>query len=140
MRVHDRIAIARFQSALLGTSVSIDGFGRVMSFRVGADPRASGFGHKTVNLYSLSTATWREVVRRLDRRIAAGRVHDYYEVVFAELVAEGLLTLQSVHFDEGRWCEIDTLEDLQAAERIFFDHQDAGGRPTARRQRFLQGS
>jgi len=121
MRVHDRIAIARFRSPMLGTTVSIDGLGRVLSFRVGADPCVPGFGHKTVNLYSLSTATWREVVRRLDRRIAAGKVHDYYEVVFAEMVAEGLLTFQSVHFDEGRWFEIDTLEDLRAAEQLFLD-------------------
>ncbi len=126
MRVRDRIAIARFQSPMLGTTVSIDEFGRVISFRVGTDPCARGLSHKTVNVYSLSKATWREVVRRLDQRIAAGKVQDYYEVVFAEMVADGLLTLQSVGFDEGRWCEIDTLEDLRAAELLFFDSR--GGR------------
>ncbi len=140
MRVCDRIAIGRFQSALLGTTVSIDEFGRVISFRVEADPCALGLGHKTVNLYSLSSATWREVVRRLDRRIAAGKVHDYYEVVFAQMVAEGLLTLQSVHFDEGRWCEIDTLEDLKAAEQLFIDSQGACGPRIARRSWSLEGS
>ena len=128
MRVCDRIAVARFQSPLLGTTVSINEFGRVLSFRVGADPYARELGHKTVNMYSLSKATWQEVVRRLDERIGAGRVHDYYEVVFAEMVAEGFLTLQSVHFDQGRWCEIDTLEDLRIAERIFLDPRD-GRRP-----------
>ena len=140
MRVCNRIAIARLESPLLGTTVSIDEFGRVMSFRVGADPCARGFGHKTVNLYSLSKATWLEVVRRLDQRIAAGRVQDYYEVVFAEMVAEGLLTLQSVHFDEGRWCEIDTLEDLHAAERIFFDSRRTSGSRMGRRSWSLEGS
>ncbi len=140
MRVRDRIAIARFQSPMLGTTVSIDGFGRVMSFRVGAGPCALRLGHKTVNLYSLSTATWREAVRRLDRRIAAGKVHDYYEVVFAEMVAEGLLSLQSVHFDEGRWCEIDTLEDLRVAEQIFFDSRSACGPRITRRSWSLEGS
>lgn len=123
MRVQDRIAVARSQPPLLGTTVSINEFGRVTSFRVGADPRAAGFGHKTVNLYSLSAETWREAVRRLDRRIAAGKVHDYYEVVFAEMVDDGILAFQSVHFDEGRWCEIDTLEDLRAAEQIFHTGQ-----------------
>ena len=140
MRVRDRIAIARFQSPTLGTTVSIDEFGRVISFRVGADPCAPGLGHKTVNLYSLSTATWREVVRRLDGRIAAGRVHDYYEDVFAEMVAEGLLTLQSVPFDEGRWCEIDTLEDLRAAELLFSDSRSAFGPRMTRRSCFPEGS
>ena len=140
MRVRDRIAVARFQTPRLGTTVSINEFGRVLSFRVGADPCATELGHKTVNVYSLSRATWREVVRRLDQRIAAGRVHDYYEVVFAEMVAEGLLTLQSVHFDEGRWCEIDTLEDLRAAERIFRDPLDAPKPRISRRSWSLQGS
>ncbi len=140
MRVRDRIAITRFQSPMLGTTVSLDEFGRVRSFRVGADPCLSGLEHKTVNLYSLSTATWREVVRRLDRRIAAGEVHDYYEVVFAEMVAEGVLNLQSVRFDEGRWCEIDTLEDFRMAEQLFFDSRGARGPRMTRRLWSLEGS
>jgi len=140
MRVRDRIAVARFQSPLLGTTVSMNEFGRVLSFRVGADPCVPELGHKTVNVYSLSKTTWLEVVRRLDKRIAAGKVHDYYEVVFAEMVAEGLLALQSVHFDEGRWCEIDTLDDLRTAERIFLDPQDARGPDAAGQSCSLRAS
>ncbi|MCH7703356.1 MAG: phosphocholine cytidylyltransferase family protein [Planctomycetes bacterium] len=140
MRVGDQIAIARFESPMLGTTVSIDESGRVTSFRVGADPCASGLGYKTVNLYSLSTASWREVSQRLDQRIAAGQVHDYYEVVFAEMVADGSLTLQSVPFDDGRWCEIDTLEDLRAAEGIFFDARRACKPRLTRRSWSLEGS
>ena len=140
MRVPDRIAIARFQSPMLGTTVSIDEFGRVMSFRVGADPCLPGFAYKTVNVYSLSTATWREVIRRLELRIAAGKVHDYYEVVFAEMVAEGVLALQLVHFDEGRWCEIDTLDNLRTAEQIFLDSQDVRGPQIANRSCSLWAS
>ncbi len=140
MRVHDRIAITRIQSQLLGTTVSIDEFGQVTSFCVGADSPTTSLGHKTVNMYSLSSATWREVVRRLDRRIADGQVHDYYEVVFAEMVVEGLFPLQSVHFDDGRWCEIDTLEDLRTAEQIFFDSRRAHGSRITSRLRFLEES
>ena len=141
MRVRDRIAIVRFQASMPGTTVSIDEFGRVLSFRVGSDPCTLGFlRHKTVNLYSLSTATWREVVRRLDRRIAAGRVHDYYEVVFAEMVADRWLTFQSVHFDEGRWCEIDTLDDLREAELLFLDSRDACGPRMTDRSYSVEGS
>ncbi len=140
MRIRDRIAVTGVQSQLLGTTVSIDEFGRVISFRVGADPCVRGLGHKTVNVYSLSMATWQEVVRRLDRRIAAGRVHDYYEVVFAEMVADKLLTLQSVHFDDGRWCEIDTLEDLRTAEELILDSRHAGRPRMMRHSRFLGGT
>ncbi len=60
MRVWDRIAVARFRAPLLGTTVSINEFGRVLSFRVGADACATALGHKTVNVYSLSKATWLE--------------------------------------------------------------------------------
>ena len=141
MRVRDRIAITHIQSLLLGTTVSIDEFGLVTSFRVGADPCVSALGHKTVNIYSLSRATWREVVQRLDQRIAAGRVHDYYEVVFEEMVADGSLAFQSIRFDKGRWCEIDTLEDLRVAERLFLDSRRVGeSRITDRSHSLLEGS
>ena len=74
---------------------------------------------KTVNIYSLSAATWRDVSERLDRHITAGNVGDYYEIVFSELIAEGTISLRPVLFDPDRWYEIDTLVDLEEAERIF---------------------
>lgn len=125
MRVRNRVAVAHFQPRLIGTTVSIDESGRVVSFHVGADPDTPDLAQKTVNLYSLSAAVWQEVVQRLERHIRAGRVHDYYEVVFAEMVAEGQLALQAVDFDAGRWCEVDTLEDLRLAEELFFESRGA---------------
>ena len=80
-----------------GTTVSFDDTGRIDSFAVGAVNGAQR-AYKTVNLYSLSLPLWREVGHRLEHRIASGRVHDYYEVVFAEMAAEGLLPFQAVHF------------------------------------------
>jgi len=119
MNVPNRIAVARFQVPMTGTTVSLDQSGRVVSFHVGGDPCGRDLCYKTVNVYSLSLPIWREVVRRLERRITAGQVHDYYEVVFAEMVADKALDFQAVHFDTGRWYEIDTLEDLRAAEQLF---------------------
>jgi hypothetical protein len=46
-------------------------------------------------------------------------VKGYYESVLAELVAEKNLTFAPVFFDADRWYEIDTLEDLSAAEEMF---------------------
>jgi choline kinase len=120
MRSSNRIAVARFRSHMDGTSVSFDDFGRIKLFAVGA-VNGPQLAYKTVNLYSLSLPLWREVGRRLEHRIASGRVHDYYEVVFADMAAEGLLEFQAVHFDDGRWCEIDTPDDLVAAEHLFSD-------------------
>ena len=118
MRVSDRVAVARLLPHMDGTTVSIDDSGLVGSFHVGGldGPRLS---HKTVNMYSLSLPIWRETIRRLDQRITAGKVHDYYETVFAEMAAEGLLPLRTVNFDDGRWSEIDTPDDLSAAHDLF---------------------
>ncbi|MDP7017323.1 MAG: hypothetical protein QGG36_16080 [Pirellulaceae bacterium] len=70
-------------------------------------------------MYSLTLATWRRVAERLSQHVTAGMVNEYYETVFAEMVGDGTLSLDAVDFDSGRWYEIDTLEDLHEAERIF---------------------
>ncbi len=118
LRVSNRIAVAAFSQEMNGTTVSIDESGLVGSFSVGGFNRPP-LSHKTVNMYSLSWPIWQEVGRRLDQRIAAGKVNDYYEVVFAEMAAEGLFPLRAVEFDNGRWSEIDTPADLLAAEQLF---------------------
>ena len=43
----------------------------------------------------------------------------YYETVFSELVDEGLLSLQAVSFDKKAWYEIDTINDLAEAVKLF---------------------
>ena len=61
---------------------------------------------------------WRRVFSRLEQAIADGRVNEYYEVVFKEMVADGGLSLDCVTIDAGRWYEVDTMDDLPGAERI----------------------
>ena len=126
MRVSNRIAVGRFRPHMHGTTVSFDDSERVVSFCMGA-VHGTRLAYKTVNLYSLSLPIWQEVTRRLEQRITAGRVHDYYEVVFAEMAAEGLLPLQAASFDCGRWCEIDTPDDLLAAEQLFLEPRTTWG-------------
>ena len=126
MSTSDRIAVAEFRSHMHGTTVSVDTSGMVASFRVGGldGPRLP---NKTINIYSLSMSTWHEVTRRLELRIAAGRVHDYYESVFGEMAAQGVLPMRAVWFDDGRWSEIDTPEDLLAARELFYEPESAKG-------------
>jgi len=59
------------------------------------------------------------VIEKLNQVILAGRVNDYYEKVFKQLVIEKSLSLEAVFFDHKPWYEIDTLEDLASAERLF---------------------
>jgi len=118
----DKIAISRMRPWMHGTTVTVAPGGtgkRVAAFHVGSGAENNAAGYKTVNIYSLSAPTWTKVWARLDRYISDGRTGEYYEAVFAELVADGSLSLEAVHFDPDRWYEIDTMADLGEAERIF---------------------
>jgi len=115
----DKIAISPMQDWMDGTTVTVDLFQRVLAFQIGASDTSLGLRHKTVNMYSFKLASWGRISERLSQYVAAGRVNDYYETVFAEMVADGSLSLEAVDFDSGRWYEIDTLEDLHEAELMF---------------------
>ena len=121
MVVPDRIAVARLQPFMHGTTVTLDAMGIVAAFHLGPDSHLQNTPYKTVNIYSLSSQTWRDVLQRLNERISNGLLNDYYEVVFAEMIAEQALNFQAVHFDAGRWYEIDTIADLHEAERVFHE-------------------
>ena len=115
----DRIAVSRILPWMNGTTVSLDHSRLVTRFHMGRDQPPNELTHKTVNMYSFSRWSWQRVTRRLERHISAGRVNGYYETVFAEMVADGALSFEAVFFDNQSWYEIDTLEDLHEAERLF---------------------
>lgn len=115
----DSIAVSTIQPWMTGSTVELDERRKVLSLDVGADGRRNTSSLKTMNIYSLSAETWQRVIERLDRHITAGNVGDYYEVVFSEMIRDGTLSFRPVLFDDERWYEIDTLADLQEAERIF---------------------
>ena len=117
--IPDRLAVARHCSGMAGTTVSLDCDNRVVAFTVGRTTKPGARVFKTVNIYSLSRKTWEQVVARLERYVAAGNVHEYYEVVFEQLVGEDRISFEGVHFDRERWVEIDCLKDLHVAETRF---------------------
>ncbi len=119
MLVPDRIAVSRILPWMNGTTVSLDHLDRVTRFHLDRDYPADELIYKTVNIYSFSQPSWQRVTRRLEQYVSAGRVNGYYEAVFAEMVAEGSLAFEAVFFDDRRWYEIDTLEDLRNAEQLF---------------------
>ncbi|HHJ16852.1 MAG TPA: phosphocholine cytidylyltransferase family protein [Gammaproteobacteria bacterium] len=123
----DRIAISRLRPWMNGTTVAL-GFGKqVAAFHPDCNnsdtPR-----YKTVNLYSLSLETWQAMEERLSDYVSNGRLGVYYEAVFADMVADGSLAFDAVFFDADRWYEIDTLADLDAAEKLFGSRRSAMGR------------
>ena len=115
----DRIAVAKMQPWMNGSYVTINRSEQVKTLMAGnADPFTET-RYKTVNIYSFSLTSWHRIVKRLDQHIADGKVNDYYETVFAEMIADGGLTFKVVSFDRKPWYEIDTLEDLTEAEKLF---------------------
>ena len=115
----DRIAVAKMQPWMNGTCVTINKSQQVKIFLAG---NADSFGeikYKTVNIYSISLTSWHCIVKKLDQHISDGKVNDYYETVFAEMIADGSLSFKIVSFDGKPWCEIDTIEDLAKAEELF---------------------
>jgi len=115
----DRMAIASMQPWMNGTCVTINENQRVESFLSGSASVPGQTKFKTVNIYCISLNSWRCVAGQLDRRIAEGRLNDYYEVVFADMVAAGDMSFEAVSFDHKPWYEIDTIEDLENAEQQF---------------------
>jgi len=116
----DRIAAAKMQTWMNGTYVTINKYQQVKAFFEG---NADSFGeikYKTVNIYSISLSSWRRIIKILDKHISDGKVNDYYETVFAEMIADGSLSFKFVSFDGKPWYEIDTVEDLVEAEKLFF--------------------
>lgn len=115
----DRMATSKLQGWMQGTTVTIDPSQQVSAFQIGSDEVPREVCHKTVNMYSFTMASWRRVTDRLTEHVVAGNVNEYYETVFAEMVSDGSLALEAVDFDSKYWYEIDTLEDLREAEKMF---------------------
>ncbi len=118
MLVPDRIAISNILPWMNGTVVELNSQQGIAAFHVSHDVNDE-LRYKTVNIYSFSSQSWQKVIKQLDRHIADKRVNEYYETVFAEMVADGSLELQSVFFDENKWYEIDCMKDLHQAELMF---------------------
>jgi choline kinase len=115
----DRIAIAKMKPGLNGSTVTINASNTINAFHSDATDGSGSIRYKTVNIYSLSVFSWSLVIEKLNQFISAGRVNDYYEKVFRQLVIEKSLSLEAVFFDHKPWYEIDTVEDLASAERLF---------------------
>lgn len=113
----DRIAVGKSHEWMNGTTVTINNSQKVKAFHCGTHAHDDTH-YKTVNIYSLSSATWQRVQERLEWHITNNLVNGYYETVFADMVKESILSLTPVFFDSNRWYEIDTIADLRIAEQM----------------------
>ena len=116
----DRIAVSNILPWMNGTTVTIDNAQQVKSFHKNTTQNSLvAVKYKTVNIYSFSLESWHTIKERLKLHIEANNVNAYYETVIGELIEANLLHLKAVDFDNKYWYEIDTLEDLKEAEKLF---------------------
>ncbi|RUT79665.1 phosphocholine cytidylyltransferase family protein [Ancylomarina longa] len=115
----DKMAIAKMQPWLNGTTVSVNKQNQVTQFHEGTTDTYSDIRYKTVNIYSFSLSSWQAIVKRLNAYISEGNVNCYYETVFSEMIDNKSLSFESVLFDHKPWYEIDTIHDLAEAEKLF---------------------
>lgn len=124
MLISDRIAVAKIRPWMNGTTVTVNNLNEIDAFHCGIN-QLDTTHFKTVNIYSLSKATWDLVCEKLDHYISNDLVGGYYETVFADMVSDGSISFSPVYFDSSLWYEIDTLDDLKAAEDVcdLYDQQ-----------------
>jgi choline kinase len=115
----DKMAVAKIQPWLDGTTVSLNKQNQVTKFHKGTTDTYTDIRYKTVNIYSFSLSSWRAVVKKLNQYIAMGNVNCYYETVFSEMIDNKTLSFESVSFDHKPWYEIDNIHDLAEAEKLF---------------------
>lgn len=121
-RQEDVMIVDRFTDAMNGTVVSLDGNGTVTGMYLSKE-QGEGFRrddkYKTVNIYRFSASyASGEFVPGLDRKIAAGDLNSYYEIVVRDSVAAGT-RFHGLIAAPAKWWEIDTPEDAAIAARIF---------------------
>ena len=114
----NKMAVSTMLPWMNGTTVELSSENHVITFNKGEDICDYAHQYKTVNIYSISLESWGKIEEQLGQYVSEGKLNDYYEVVLAEMVANGSLTFDAVLFDAGRWYEIDTRTDLLAAENM----------------------
>ena len=114
----DKIALSNILPWMNGTTVELDTRKGVSAFHVRHDIKDK-LRYKTVNIYSLSLLSWQKAIERLNHYVSGERLGEYYEAVFADMVADDALRFEAVFFAENRWYEIDTVRDLHQADRMY---------------------
>ena len=116
----DRIAISKILPWMNGTTVTLAPSSEYINrFYKDTFSDIKDTKYKTVNIYSFSLASWHAIIAKLNHHIEANNVNSYYEAVFAEMIAGKKLVLKAIDFDNKYWYEVDTLDDLVEAEKLF---------------------
>ena len=56
---------------------------------------------------------------RVNKLVKSGFHQSYYEQAFATLIEKNSFPIKVIKFDNDAWYEIDTIEDLEEAKKLF---------------------
>lgn len=123
-------AVAPMSAQLTGSAATLDEHGRARELRMNqtiSDAAAEPL-YKTINMYRFTAETLqRLLLPALDATIARGTHGAYVEQVLSGLIHPQGLQLGVVDCGDLNWFEIDSVEDLRIAERIFAPAQPSAG-------------
>jgi choline kinase len=114
-------AVAPYEPWMDGTvtALNADGFVSRLLPKGVYDPAQAHY-YKTVNLYRLGRDfSEAELVPELRAHLRRAGAHGYYEEVLGALIADGRARVRAMVVDRLPWYEIDTPQDLRAAELLF---------------------
>jgi NDP-sugar pyrophosphorylase family protein len=121
----DAAAVAPFDETMEGSAVLLSDDGNIVEVRTKqtADDLRRNTGptlFKTMNLLRFAAGSLRNsVVPALDDLVERGETKVYTEQLLGQLIRERGFRLGAARCDDLRWYEIDSLDDLRTAERIF---------------------
>ena len=119
-------AVRPYEHGMTGTMVELDDDNRIVRMidvRNGNAPR--GDACKTCSVYLLRDRFLREEFRPgLERFVAEGRLHEFYETVIAEAIERGRRDVRGVDCGHLRWCEVDDVADWTTAEYLFLEPEE----------------
>ena len=119
---YDNVAVVdQYNSTMNGTVIQAGGdLATAMVLKADQPPDFDyGSALKTVNIYKLSgRAVHREVMPRLGEYIAQGQTGHYYEIAFAQAIADGSLRMHVLGTGPRWWTEIDTVDELRHAQTM----------------------
>lgn len=115
-------AVAPMSPLLSGSAATLDDDGRTRELRL-SQTMANAIAeplYKTINIYRFTAETLQHLLLpELERTIVGGAHTAYVEQVLSGLIHPQGLQLGMVNCGDLNWFEIDSVEDLRIAERIF---------------------
>ena len=120
-------AIDHYNFLLDGLVVNLTEDGLIAGMYFKTDPKNSDFSYsdkfKTANIYKLSQSFLSgKYLKQINKKITQGDVNIFHGVAFKEILESGgtgELFMKGVIMKGIKWFEIDTVQDVKIAERVF---------------------